>query len=226
MTLQTSEQPLFVARYRANGHDHWMEMGEAEIARAQTFFTRVVRLENFPVDSKALIISSYADAAFMNPFERALIDLGMVITASENSPFDGARTEATLRRFDVRLIAPVSAMALDAVIAAGHDPLQIFKGRVVWAWPDAYERLKGADGIDLRRWFEIGPVILFENARGVLAYDSREWSIDFKGAQATVSSRLTRRHVFDALQVTLPCGMEHGPVEDGFAGGRAVIMGN
>jgi len=226
MTMQPPEQPLFVARYRANGQDHWMEMGEAEIARAQTFFTRVVRLENFLLDSKALIISSYADAAFMNPFERALIDLGMVITASENSPFDGARTEATLRRFDVRLIAPVSAMALDAVIAAGHDPLQIFKGRVVWAWPDAYDRLTGADGIDLRRWFEIGPAILFETARGVLVYDSREWNIEFNGTQASVSSRLTRRHGFDALQVALPCPMEHGPAENGFAGGRAVIAIN
>jgi hypothetical protein len=203
--------PAFIGRYVTGGVAYPMAVGEREHLRAQGFFHRLLR-DQAPFRARnALIVSTLAEAANMLPFERALIDLGAAICAAEANAWDGMRAESILRRFDVAIVAPVGAITLDAIAAAGFDPAVLFRDKLVFAKPDAHARLQGAPGIDLRRWLEIGPVVALEHRLdGGLVYDAREWSIESDGTKTWVTSRLDRAHHFDRVEIDMGLRFDGG----------------
>ena len=214
----------FVARYRIGTAQHLMPIGARECDRTQEFFARVIREERIARGRKALIISSFAAAAAMLPFERALIEMGLIVCNSEASPYDGARTEATIRRFDIALVAPVSGVALDAIAAAGFDAAILFRGKIVWAKPDAYARLQNIDGIDLRRWIEIGPVTAIEAKQGGGALiDGREWTLEPEGLTTFVTSRLDRATRFNRLRVPVALSLNRHEFQATLPGPRVIV---
>jgi hypothetical protein len=223
-SVSVHERPNFIGRYVVDGVPYLMPVGAQEYERTETFFARALRAENFTSGRKALIISSLRETAVLLPFERALITLGLIMCGSEASPYDGARTEATIRRFDVAMVAPVTNVALEAIAAAGFDAAKLFRGKIVWAKPDAYERLLGAPDIDLRRWLEIGPVTALEtHAGGGMLIDGREWLLEPEGEVTYVSSKLGRAMPFNRLKIPLAVKLNLEPVRAALMGPRVLI---
>lgn len=223
MTTEAMIRPSFIGRYVANGKPVMIPLADRELARLQGFVARVLRAEGIARGRNALIISTLAESAMMTPFERALADLGIVICASEANPWDGMRTESIIRRYDVALVAPVTGVALDAIATAGFDAAALLQDKIVWAKPDAYARLEGTPGIDLRRWLEIGPVLAIESRHGGgLLIDGREWLLEPEGDATYVSSRLDRAHPFDRLKIDMRVTLNHAPCATGCTGPRVL----
>lgn len=219
-----TSSPIYIARYLRDGAAYPMPVGAQESARAQHFFACVLREEGIARGRKALIIGTLAEANALLPFERALIDVGLVVCNSEASPYDGMRTEATIRRFDVALVAPVSGVALDAIAAAGFDATDLFRGKIVWAKADAYARLQGSPGIDLRRWLDIGPVTAIEpRLGGGLLVDGREWRLEPEDNALYVSSRLDRAMDFTRMKFHLAAKPNLHPYNASLPGPRLEI---
>jgi hypothetical protein len=214
----------FVGRYTVGDTPHLLPIGAREADRAQEFFARVLREEGIARGRKALVIATLGEAASIIPFERAAIDQGLIMCNTEDSPYDGARTEATIRRFDIALVAPVSGTAVDAIAAAGFFAGELFRGKTVWARPDAYARLQTIPGIDLRRWLEIGPVTALETKNGGgLLYDGREWLLEPDGKVTYVTSRLDRAQSFTRLRVPVEIRLNLHEYSAALPGPRVVL---
>jgi hypothetical protein len=220
----TSTPASYIARYMLGGAPHLLPVGARECQRAEEFFARVIREEDVARGRKALIIATLAEAATMLPFERALIKMGLIVCNAEASPYDGARTEATLRRFDVAVIAPVCGTALDAIAVTGFDAALLFRGKIVWAKPDVYARLQNAPGIDLRRWLDLGPVMALETRHGGgLLVDGREWRVEPEGNATYVSSRLDRAMPFERLRIPVAVKLNEHTYNANLPGPRVII---
>lgn len=224
MTETMMLRPTVVAQYSHNGTARLLPVSERELVRTDAFYRRVLASDWNLRGRFGLVIGTQGEAATLAPFERALNARGMVIVNSEANSWDGARTEATIRRFDVALVAVVSGTVLDAIGFAGHDPVKLFQGKIVWASGDGYERLKGAEGIDLRRWIPLGPTVALEGRhRGGAHYDGREWLIEAEGDTTYLSSRLDRAMTFDRLPLDLTCSINQAPCPGGALGPRIVL---
>lgn len=217
-------RPSVIAQYEHGGVKKLLPISEREMQRTDAFFRRVLASDWDLRGRFGLIIATQGEAAHFAPFERTLISRGMVVVNSEANSWDGARTEATIRRFDVALVAGVSGIVLDAIGFAGFDPVQLFQNKIVWATGDAYERLKGAEGIDLRLWIPLGPAIALEGRhRGGAHYDGREWLIEAEGDKTYVTSRLDRAMAFDRLEFELASSINEAPCPGGALGPRLVL---
>ncbi|WP_162986976.1 hypothetical protein [Sphingomonas paeninsulae] len=220
MTLR----PSVVAQYNDNGVPRLLPVSEREVGRAESFYRRVLASDWNLRGRFGLIIGTQGDASFLAPLERMLMSRGVVIVNSEANSWDGARTEATIRRFDVALVAVVSGIVLDAIGNAGFDPVELFQGKIVWASGEGYTRLQSAKGIDLRRWINLGPAVAIEGRHGGGAHvDGREWNIEAEGDTTYVSSRLDRAMSFSRLPVNLSCTINDAPCPGGALGPRIVL---
>jgi hypothetical protein len=221
---QTLSRPAFVATYDDGAERRLMPINDRELTRTEMFVRRVLAGDSIARGRYALLIASLFDVATMNPFERALIARGLIVCNAEANAWDGARTEATIRRFDVALVANVSGLVYDAIVTAGHDPAQLLQGKIVYASDTGYERLAGTPGIDLRRWATIGPVLAIEGSDGGgVHYDAREWTVEPVGNTTFVSSRLDRATPFDRLAVPIACRINPEPSPSGAFGERIVL---
>jgi hypothetical protein len=217
-------RPAVIASFDDRGTRRVLPVSEREMARTEAFYRRVLASDWELRGRFGLIIGTQADAPFLAPFERALMARGAIVCNSEANSWDGARTEATIRRFDVALVAVVSGIVLDAIGNAGFDPAVLFQGKIVWASGDGFERLKGIDGIDLRRWIPLGPAVALEGRhRGGAHYDGREWMLETEGDTTYVTSRLDRAMRFDRLPVDLACSINEAPCPGGALGPRVVL---
>lgn len=220
MTLR----PACIASFDHDGVRRVMPVTERELQRTESFLRRLLASEADLRGRFALIFGTQGDAPQLGPFERALMARGVIVTNSEANAWDGARTEATIRRFDVALVAVVTGIVLDAIGNAGFDPVALFQGKIVWASGEGYQRLKGAEGIDLRRWIPLGPAFALEGRhRGGAHYDGREWRIEAEGDTTYVSSRLDRAMVFDRLPVNVACSINEAPCPGGALGPRILL---
>ncbi|MDB5715835.1 MAG: hypothetical protein JWO15_3232 [Sphingomonadales bacterium] len=220
MTLR----PSVVAQFNDNGTPRLLPISEREVGRTEAFFRRVLASDWNLRGRFGLVIGTQGDASFLAPFERMLISRGVVVVNSEANSWDGARTEATIRRFDVALVAVVSGVVLDAITNAGFDPVELFQGKIVWASGEGYTRLEGAKGIDLRRWITLGPAVALEGRhRGGAHVDGREWQIDAEQGVTYVTSRLDRAMAFNRLPVDLACTLNDAPCPGGALGPRIVL---
>lgn len=217
-------RPALIAGFDDNGTRRMMPVTERELVRTEAFYRRVLASDWGLRGRFGLIIGTQGDAPHLGPFERALMARGMTVCNSEANSWDGARTEATIRRFDVALVAVVSGIVLDAIVNAGHDPVALFQGKIVWASGEGYDRLLGASGFELRRWIALGPAIALEGRHGGGAhFDGREWDIEPDGGLCHVSSRLDRAMSFDRLPVNLRCTVDTAPCFGGALGPRIVL---
>lgn len=217
-------RPAVIASFDDRGTRRLLPVSERELARTEAFFRRVLASDWELRGRFGLIVGTQADAPFLAPFERALMARGVIVCNSEANSWDGARTEATVRRFDVALVAVVTGIVLDAIGNAGFDPVALLRGKIVWASGEGFERLKGAEGIDLRRWIPLGPAVALEGRhRGGAHYDGREWMIEAEGETTYVTSRLDRAMPFDRLPVDLSCSINEAPCPGGALGPRIVL---
>jgi hypothetical protein len=220
MTLR----PSAVAQFDHNGTPRLLPISEREVSRTEAFYRRVLASDWNLRGRFGLVIGTQGDASFLAPFERLLASRGVVVVNSEANSWDGARTEATIRRFDVALVAVVSGVVLDAIGNAGFDPVELFQDKIVWASGDGYTRLEGAKGVDLRRWINLGPAVALEGRHGGGAHvDGREWNIEAEGDTTYVSSRLDRAMAFDRLPIDLACTINTAPCPGGALGPRIVL---
>ncbi|MET0373612.1 MAG: hypothetical protein ABW128_05065 [Rhizorhabdus sp.] len=217
-------RPALVATFDDRGTRRVLPVSERELTRTEAFLRRVLASDWGLRGRFALILGTQGDAPMLAPLERVLMSRGVVVCNSEANSWDGARTEATIRRFDVALVAVVTGIVLDAIGNAGFDPVALFQGKIVWASGEGYQRLKGAEGIDLRRWIPLGPAFALEGRhRGGAHYDGREWRIEAEGDTTYVSSRLDRAMVFDRLPVNVACSINEAPCPGGALGPRILL---
>lgn len=172
----------------------------------------------------ALIISTLLELPHMMPFENVLISMGLVCCCAEANPYDGARIESIIRRFDIALVAVVTDVVLQAIRSAGYDPATLFAGKIVWASGAAYTALQSVPDVDLRRWETLGPVLAIEGRHGGGAHvDGREWVIEPEKEATFISSRLDRAHDFTRLRVDRPVRLVTEPCPSGAQGPRVVL---
>jgi hypothetical protein len=213
--------PSTVGQYNENGIQKLLPVSERELQRAEAAIGRVLSADALGRGRHCLIISTLSEVPTVGPLERALMARGLIICNCEASPYDGARVESTIRRFDIALIAPVSRLALDAIAAAGFDPEQLFQGKIVWAKPDAYIRLRSVAGLDVRRWLPLGPAVGVECRFGGGAHvDGKEWHVECDDAATYITSRLDRAMHFERLRLDMTLNIEHTPCSCGATGPR------
>lgn len=225
MTTETMMlRPAFIGGYDDNGRRKLMPVSDRELARTEAFVRRVLIGEALDRGRYALLIATLRDAPQMMPFERALIARGLVVCNAEANAWDGARIESIIRRFDVVMVATVNATVLDALSNAGHDPVKLFQGKIVWASGAGYNKLAGTPGIDVRRWATIGPALAIEGKHGGGAHvDGREWHVETDADTTYVSSRLDRAMAFDRLAVPLKAKINRAPCPSGAFGPRIIL---
>ncbi len=224
MSTMTMLRPAAVSGYDDNGTRRLMPVSERELVRTESFLRRVLRAE-LPLRGRyALITSTMRDMPQMTPFERVLISKGVICCGAEANPWDGARVESIVRRFDVAVVAVITAMVLHAVRSVGHDPLTLLRGKIAWASGAGYDELRGVADIDLRRWAMIGPALAIEGRHGGGAHvDGREWKLEPEGDCTYVSSRLDRAQAFDRLRVDMPVRIVAEPCPSGAYGPRVAL---
>jgi hypothetical protein len=99
----------------------------------------------------------------------------------------------------------VNSALLDGLEALGFNLESLFKDQIVWARPGAWERLQPLQGVDLRRWYEIGPAVAMEcNAAQGAHLDALEWEVETSAdGEIVLSSRLQRTVDFKAYRTGL-----------------------
>ncbi|MDB5969923.1 MAG: hypothetical protein JWQ90_2373 [Hydrocarboniphaga sp.] len=210
-----------VGRYLITGQFHFLPASERDIDRAKQAVGRILDTYAFARGRHTLVISTLGDVVQMLPLKLAMVDRNLIVCTADASPYEFGRIRSMIGRFDIAAVFGVTAAVLDGLIASGTDPAALFKGKVVWARPDAYARLQNAADIELRRWIELGPALALECRCGDGAHiDSLEWQLDrADDGELLVSSRLDRALSFvrmaTGIRATLTrdlCGCGHpGP---------------
>ncbi len=224
MSLTETLRPVAVCNFDENGVRKLMPISERELMRSELFIRRVLSADRLERGRFALVISNLMDAPFVIPVERVLTSNGMITTNCEASPYDGARIESTIRRFDVAMVFGVSALVLDAIASAGFEAAKLFEGKIVWATGVGHDRLVDAPGIDLRRFESIGPVFAFEGRLGGGVHiDGREWLLEPDGEVTYVTSRLDRAMSFQRLKINRKLAISPDPCVSGAFGPRVLL---
>ena len=193
MTVNTE----FVAGFRCGNERAFLPVSSAELLRTQSLIERLLKTFNFARGRFVLLISMLENGAYAVPFERALMNLGLLVSNADDSPYEAARIESICRRFDVAAIVGVSTDVLDGLDAAGHSLSALFENRVVWAHGEAVGRLRSIDGIKPYRMLEAGPAFAMECAERDGAHlDASEWTLEVHRGELLVSSRLERAQSF------------------------------
>ncbi|MDB5430139.1 MAG: hypothetical protein JWP35_1255 [Caulobacter sp.] len=224
MSIQTEVRADLVGRYVDGGQSRFLPASRAELDRAAESLAAVIATFGFTRGQFVLVISMLEEAVQVGPIEQACMDLGLVPTNADNSPFDAARVEAILRRFDVPAVCGVGMSVLEGLKMFGHDPAAIFAGRVVWVRPDAYEAVAAMPGVTARRWTELGPALALECAEGGGAHvDAREWTATDTGGDLRLSSRLLRSLPFRDASTGLKGRVDHAACACGCPDPRVTV---
>jgi phenylacetate-coenzyme A ligase PaaK-like adenylate-forming protein len=221
---QTGLPPITVGRYLHGDETRFLPFSAQELERAADAYGRRIGTFHFRTGEHVLQTALYDESAQFLAFERELSRFGLVLCPGDASLFDAARSESIVRRFGVTAVMGVNGALLDGLVALGHDPAQVPAGPVVWARPDAYERLKGIDGIRLYRWMEIGPAVAVECAAGAGAHiDAVEWKVEQENGEIVLSSRLHRCVTFDRYRTGISAKVDHTACSCGSADPRVVL---
>lgn len=221
-------QPMAVGRYFHGETAHSLPFSEAEIARAAAAQMRRISTHHLRAGHYAVITSLFDESSQFLPTEEALHMAGLVSCMADASFFDAGRTESILRRFDIKAVIGVNTQLLDGLEAAGFQPAELFQGLVVWARPGAWERLQSATGIELRRWYEVGPAVAMECVAADGAHiDALEWDIDATAdGEIVLTSRLQRTVDFSDYHTGLRGTIERRVCTCGSADPRIVLAGD
>lgn len=139
------------------------------------------------------LIGDGADALGVWPLESALIQRGLPFSCAEGAGWDAPRTEMFVRRFQPQAILGLSLGVLDALVAAGHEPRQLFGyGPTLMATPQAAERL-ALHALPCWRLAMLGPALAIESPqRDGLRYNSSEWLVEEDHSELLLTSLAAR----------------------------------
>jgi hypothetical protein len=195
--------PDIVGSYVARGKREFYGAMRAELDRSGTRMVRTLQTYDFAPQSFVLTISSTPEVIQFAPFEAAVQQLGLFGINADDSPFDAGRVESISRQFSPVGMAGVSAQTLEGLKMMGHDPEAVFRGRVIWARPDAWEAVRNMNGVTARRCALIGPALGLDCADGHLHLDRWEWDVTSADGELILSSRLNRFEPLMNLQTGL-----------------------
>ncbi|WP_084398962.1 hypothetical protein [Henriciella aquimarina] len=195
----TLPRPDVIGSYTVDGKMHFYGSRRTELDRAGVSMVRTLKSFNFDPGSVITNVSLTPEVVQFAPFEYAVQILGMYGTNADLSPFDAGRVESLSRQFDPVAMIGIGKETLEGLEMLGHDAKTVFRGRTVWARPDAYEAVKVLPEVDARRCVIAGPVLLLECARGKLHLDSREWIAESENDQLLLTSRQVRSEPLQRL---------------------------
>ncbi len=218
--------PIFVGSYPVAGGRAFLPMAAGELMRTQRLIERVLQSFALAPGRFVLLISLLDDGPYCVPFERAVMNRGLLVTNADDSPYEATRIESTCRRFDVAAVAGVTEQVLDGLQAAGHRLDAVFSGRVIWALPGAYERLEAVPGIVLRRMLQVGPALAMECSQGAGAHlDTHEWACAVQDDELVISSLLPRAEDFVSCRTGLRATLIEAPCDCGSVDPRLTPAG-
>jgi hypothetical protein len=213
--------PELIGRYYVRTESHFLPLSTREVTRAAEFLGTVIDTYNFAPGKAVLLVCQFEEAAQFLPLEEALTDRGLILANAEASLYDGGRAESILRRFDICAIIGLNGPLLDSMEALGVDLAQALADTVVWARPDAYERLTGLKGFTLRRYLEVGPTLGLECRFGGGAHvDAREWALADADGTVKVTSRLLRALPLDGADTGIGGTVDRSICDCGLADPR------
>ncbi len=188
----TQNHPDHVGTYVVGTTPHFYAVRRAELNRSGVQVARWLRSFDFPLGSYILTISVQEELPHFAPFEFGVQALGLFGTNADDSPYDAGRVESIGRQFDPVAICGVSQAILEGLKMFGLDAQSIFKGRIVWARPDAYDAIAAMDGVEARKVCLVGPTLALECKHGGLHIEGREWDVEADQGELVISSRLER----------------------------------
>jgi hypothetical protein len=217
-------QPDLVGRYFVGSEPIFLPLSVREMSRAAEFLGTVIDTFGITPRRSILLVCLFEEAAQFVPIEEALMERGIILTNAEASIYDGGRAESVLRRFDVAAVLGLNGALLDSMLALDIDVEKALAGKIVWARPDAYDRLTSMTGFSLRRYLEVGPTVGLECVAGAGAHvDAREFSYDDEGGEIRVSSRLLRVLPLDQAPTGVKGRVDHGVCTCGVADPRVIV---
>ncbi|HBL92030.1 MAG TPA: hypothetical protein DHV57_11290 [Hyphomonas sp.] len=188
----TLPSPDVIGSYTVDDKMHFYASRRSELDRAGVNMVRTLKSFGFQPGSVITNVSLTPEVVQFAPFEYAVQILGMYGTNADLSPYDAGRVESLSRQFDPVAIMGVGMDTLEGLKMMGHEAATVFKGRTIWARPDAYDAVVAMPGVFARRCVLAGPVLLFECANGNLHLDAREWIGTCKENQLRLTSRQIR----------------------------------
>ncbi|MEE1916305.1 hypothetical protein V0R52_07840 [Pseudomonas asiatica] len=220
----TALSPMAVGRYfDAQGERQALMYSALEVERSTRSILRVLNTFDFHMGSNLMITALFDQGVQALGMERAVMQFNMVAVSADSSLFDARRVESIIRRFHLVGAYGITAATLDGLAGLGHDPLQLFGGMVVWAWPDAYERLAGKPGLRVFRCLELGPAVAIECSAGAGAHIDRfEWAVDSNDGEVVLNSRLERCQPFHHYRTGFRGQVLHGACSCGSTDPRVV----
>jgi hypothetical protein len=218
---------MAVGRYfTPEGKRQCLPFSALELERSRRAMVRVLSTFHFRTGSNVLVTALMDQAAQLMGAERAVMSYGMVVVSADSSPYDAGRVESILRRFDLVAAIGICGATLDGLEKMGHDPVRLFADMVVWARPDAYERLAGKPGMKVFRWMEVGPAVALECREGAGAHIDRfEWTVDEIDGEVVLTSRLERSREFEQARTGVRGHVVHGVCKCGNPDPRIVTGG-
>lgn len=224
MTQATSRHPDIVGAYSVGETQHFHAATYTELSRTAGSFADVIATFGFAPEDFILTISLLPESIYFTAFESAVGKLGIYGTNADDSPFDAGRIEALSRQVDFVAACGASTHTLSGLRQFGHDPVEVFKGRTVWARPDAFEEFEAMEGVDARRFVPLGPAFALECAHGGLHVDHVEWNFSDDGGRIHVASRLAHVDPVDDVDTGVagkmsrqpcPCGLTLAMIDHG-----------
>lgn len=193
-TTTTNISPLAVGRYLdAQGVRQPLPYSLDEVARAKSAYRRIFSTFHFRTGHNVLVTALFDQSAQLLGAERAIMDYSLVVVSADSSLYDAGRVESIVRRFPLAGVLGLSADTLEGLRGLGHDPLQLFRDKIIWARPGAYEQLAGQPGLTVYRWIELGPAFGIECQAGDGVHIDRfEWAVEEDNGEIVLSSQLDR----------------------------------
>lgn len=211
----TSVHPDQIGCYTAHGETHFYSAKRTELDRAGVQMARTLTGFAFEPGSYVLTVSVVQEVVQFAPFEFALQLLGLYGTNADLSPFDAGRVESLARQFDPVAICGVGMEVLEGLKMMGHSAADVFKGRTIWARPDAFEEINAMPGVVAKKVALIGPALALECAQGGLHLDGREWEVSVENKELLLSSRQLRIAPIHRLKTGFSGEMLTGPCSCG-----------
>jgi hypothetical protein len=190
--MAMTSNPDIVGSYVVGARREFYSAMRTELDRSGTRMVRTLQTFGFAPESFVLTISSTPEVIQFAPFEAAVQQLGLFGINADDSPFDAGRVESISRQFNPVGMMGVSAQTLEGLKMMGHDPEAVFRGRVIWARPDAWATVSQMKDVVARRCVQLGPALGFGCADGQVHIDRWEWEVTAESGALMLSSRLNR----------------------------------
>lgn len=213
-----------VSTFKVCDKKYFLPTSQTELERGEHFVSRVLATFHFRTGGDFLVVSLYDFFAQFLPIERAAMEAGFVVCNADDAFFDAARVESIMRRFEVKGVAAISNACLDGLQQLGFNLNDVFGDAVVWAYPDAAERLSGSQ-IMTRQFSTIGPAIGMECVEGNgLHIDYFEWQVESLNEELHLTSRLPRATDFKQFATGVQGRIENSICNCGIAGKRVHLL--